>query len=182
MMNKQFWCHLCQRQFRTSSAFYQHGKRLSHLKRAMKISSSRCTTITNGKITSSIQRNKTITTSIPLVHRSTTTSDLPLQIEGPNPNQILIRKHRHEENDLVRLSYTCERCACRCWSIRNMRRHIRLHADVRPYSCNLCQLKFKSYSNLMKHWKTSRHQQKNGMDEKNWTVDQQALEEQSKFR
>lgn len=182
MMNKQFWCHLCQRQFRTSSAFYQHGKRLSHLKRAMKISSSRCTTITNGKITSSIQRNKTITTSVPVVHRSTTTIALPPQIEGPNPNQILIRKHRHEENDLVRLSYTCERCACRCWSIRNMRRHIRLHANVRPYSCNLCQLKFKSYSNLMKHWKTSRHQQKNGMDEKNWTVDQQALEEQSKFR
>jgi hypothetical protein len=63
-----------------------------------------------------------------------------------------------------------------------MRRHIRLHADVRPYTCNICQLKFKSHSNLMKHSKTSRHQQKNETNKKNWTIDQQALEEQSKFK
>jgi hypothetical protein len=63
-----------------------------------------------------------------------------------------------------------------------MRRHIRLHADVRPYTCNICQLKFKSYSNLVKHFKTSRHQQKNDNKDKNWTIDTQAIEEQSKFR
>jgi hypothetical protein len=61
-----------------------------------------------------------------------------------------------------------------------MRRHIRLHADVRPYTCNICQLKFKSYSNLTKHFKTSRHQQKKDDKEKNWTIDTQALEEQSR--
>ena len=150
----------------------------------MKISTSRCTTITNGKITSSIQRNKSLSTSIPLIHRSTTTAPpppAPSEIDINNPNQILIRKHRHEENDSIKFSYTCSRCTCRCWSIRNMRRHIRLHADVRPYICNLCQLKFKSYSNLMKHWKTSRHQQKNETNEKNWSIDRQALEEQSKL-
>src|SRR5690242_12163760 len=78
-------------------------------------------------------------------------------------------------------SYTCDLCACRCWSIRNMRRHIRLHADVRPYTCNICQLKFKSHSNLLKHFKTSRHQQKKETNEKNWTIDTQALEEQSRL-
>ena len=145
----------------------------------MKISSSRCTTITNGKITSSIQRNKSLSTPISLVHLPTATSFVP-QNESTMENQILIRKHRHEEKNLIKSSYTCGLCACRCWSIRNMRRHIRLHADVRPYTCNICQLKFKSYSNLMKHRKTSRHQQKNETNEKNWTIDRQALEEQSK--
>jgi hypothetical protein len=160
---------------------YQHGKRLAHLKRAMKISSSRCTTITNGKITSSIQRNKSLSTPISLVHLPSSSSLLLPQNESTIQNRIIIRKHRHEEKNSIKLSYTCDLCTCRCWSIRNMRRHIRLHADVRPYTCNICQLKFKSYSNLMKHLKTSRHQQSKETNEKNWTIDTQALEEQSKF-
>lgn len=142
----------------------------------MKISSSRCTTITNGKVTSSIQRNKSFSTPISLVHLLPNPSSLLPPSETTIPNQIIIRKHRHEDKN----SYTCELCTCRCWSIRNMRRHIRLHANVRPYMCNMCQLKFKSYSNLMKHLKTSRHQQKKETNEKNWTIDTQALEEQSK--
>ena len=40
-------------------------------------------------------------------------------------------------------------------------------------------MKFKSYANLFKHFKTSRHQANEG-DEKQWTVDTEALEEQSK--
>jgi hypothetical protein len=63
-----------------------------------------------------------------------------------------------------------------------MRRHIRLHADVRPYTCNICQLKFKSCGNIMKHLKTSRHQLKKENNEKNWTIDTQALVEQSMFK
>ena len=66
--------------------------------------------------------------------------------------------------------------------MRNMRRHIRLHAYVRPYTCNLCQLKFKLYSNLMKHFKTNRHLCKNDTNERTWTVDMQAYEEQSKTK
>ncbi len=143
----------------------------------MKISSSRCTTITNGKVTSSIQRNKSFSTPISLVHLPNPSSLLLPSNENTVQNQIIVRKHRHENKN----SYTCELCTCRCWSIRNMRRHIRLHADVRPYMCNMCQLKFKSYSNLMKHLKTSRHQQNKETDEKNWTIDTEALEEQSKF-
>lgn len=146
----------------------------------MKISSSRCTTITNGKITSSIQRTKTINTPISIVHNPTSSSQSqPVQSTVKNP--ITIRKTEHKENNSIKISYTCDLCSCRCWSIRNIRRHIRLHADVRPYTCNKCQLKFKSYSNLMKHLKTSRHQDKNENNEKYWTIDTQALEEQSKF-
>jgi hypothetical protein len=143
----------------------------------MKISSSRCTTITNGKITSSIQRNKSFSKPISIIHLPTPPSLLP-EMESTPKTQIIIRRNRYENE---KFSYTCDLCACRCWSLRNMRRHIRLHADVRPYICNICQLKFKSYSNLMKHLKTSRHQEKKETNEKNWTIDTQALEEQSEF-
>ncbi|CAF3689115.1 unnamed protein product [Rotaria sordida] len=183
--SNQLWCNLCQRKFCSLSALYQHGKRLSHLKRAMKISSSRCTTITNGKITSCIQRNKPSSTPISIIRIPSppppplpSSSVLP-QIESITKNQIIIRKNRHEHDNSI--SYTCNLCSCRCWSIRNIRRHIRLHADVRPYTCNICQLKFKSYSNLMKHFKTNRHQQNKEINEKNWTIDTQALEEQNKL-
>lgn len=33
----------------------------------------------------------------------------------------------------------------------------------------------------MKHFKTNRHQQNKDNDEKNWTIDTEALEEQSEF-
>ncbi|CAF4437394.1 unnamed protein product, partial [Adineta steineri] len=78
--SNQLWCNICQRQFRSTSALYQHGKRLSHLKRAMKISSSRCTTITNGKITSCIQRSKPLYTPIPIIR-------IP---SPPNPSSSLL--------------------------------------------------------------------------------------------
>ncbi|UJR33105.1 hypothetical protein I4U23_020562 [Adineta vaga] len=175
----QFRCNLCQRQFRSSSALYQHGKRLSHLKRAMKISSSRCTTITNGKITSSIQRCKPLSLPLPIIPISSPSqpSSSLLQTDLTSNEQIVIHRNQHKEKNTT--SYTCTLCGCRCWSIRNMRRHVRLHADVRPYICNICQMKFKSYSNLMKHLKTSRHQQNKDNNKKNWTIDTQALDEQN---
>ncbi|CAF0938197.1 unnamed protein product [Adineta ricciae] len=178
----QFRCNVCERQFRSSSALYQHGKRLSHLKRAMKISSTRCTTITNGKITSSIQRRKPLSrTSIPIIHMPSPPppSSSAVQTEHISADQIIIRRKQSKEKNTT--SYTCDLCACRCWSIRNMRRHVRLHTDARPYICNICQMKFKSYSNMMKHFKTSRHQQNQEDKKKNWTIDKQALEEQNKL-
>ncbi|CAF0745249.1 unnamed protein product [Rotaria sp. Silwood1] len=176
--SNQFWCNLCQRKFCSSSALYQHGKRLSHLKRAMKMSSARCTTITNGKITSCVQKSKPLSIPISMTRVPSPPPAVP-QTESITKDQIIIRKHRHDQDNSI--SYTCNLCGCRCWSIRNIRRHIRLHADVRPYTCNICQLKFKSYSNLMKHLKTNRHQQNKDTNEKNWTIDTQALEEQNKL-
>jgi hypothetical protein len=66
----------------------------------MRISSSRCTTITNGKITSSVQRSKPASTPISLVPIPPA---LPLPpIESTIKNQIIIRKHRHEETNSIR--------------------------------------------------------------------------------
>jgi B-cell CLL/lymphoma 6 member B protein len=76
-------------------------------------------------------------------------------------------------------SYTCDRCGCRCWSIRNINRHVRLHADARPFHCDPCRIKFKSYNNLVKHFKTSRHQSNNQASNVHWSIDSGARDEQS---
>ncbi|CAM2705869.1 unnamed protein product [Rotaria socialis] len=141
----QFWCNLCQRKFCSSSALYQHGKRLSHLKRAMKISSSRCTTITNGKITSSVQRNKPLVTPIPIIRVPSPTPVAIPQIETVANDQITI---------LIRV--VCVIAGVGLYAI---------YADT----------------NLMKHFKTNRHQQNKETDQKNWTIDSAALEEQNKL-
>jgi hypothetical protein len=65
----------------------------------MKISSSRCTTITNGKITSSIQRNKSLTTPISIIRIP---SPSPPQIQSTIKDQIIIRKNRNIENNSIR--------------------------------------------------------------------------------
>ena len=162
----------------------------------MRISSSRCTTITNGRITSSVQRPKSSSAPIS-IGRLPSPSPSPACSSSQNAltvnNEIIIRRTRHSDDPSIRYrpdstlcvgpfrssSYTCDLCSCRCWSIRNIHRHVRLHADVRPFTCDLCQLKFKSYGNLMKHFKTSRHQLKKENNERNWSIDAQAMNEQS---
>ena len=91
---------MCQRQFRSRSAFYQHGKRLSHLKRAMKMCSSRCTTITNGKITSSIHRSGTLH----VVHHPSPLPDLQVEQDqiSSDKDRIVIHKKRQENDQTTR--------------------------------------------------------------------------------
>jgi hypothetical protein len=69
----------------------------------MKISSSRCTTITNGIITSSVQRSKSLSKPISIIRNpSPPPSSLFPQIESTTKDQIIIRKHRHEEKNSIR--------------------------------------------------------------------------------
>ncbi len=70
----------------------------------MKISSSRCTTITNGIITSSVQRSKSLSKPISIIRNPSPPppSSLYPQIESTTKDQIIIRKHRHEEKNSIR--------------------------------------------------------------------------------
>ncbi|CAF1604597.1 unnamed protein product [Didymodactylos carnosus] len=81
--------------------------------------------------------------------------------------------------------YTCTLCEFKCFSMRNMRRHIRLHTTFRPYLCTPCKLSFKSYGNFSKHLKTLYHNQNMNSENKttiNWDyVDTKALEKQGEL-
>ncbi|TSK28167.1 Transcription factor HIVEP3 [Bagarius yarrelli] len=46
--------------------------------------------------------------------------------------------------------YVCEECGIRCKKPSMLRKHIKLHTDVRPYICQHCNFAFKTKGNLFK--------------------------------
>ncbi|XP_014672111.1 PREDICTED: zinc finger E-box-binding homeobox 1-like, partial [Priapulus caudatus] len=56
--------------------------------------------------------------------------------------------------------YVCEECGIRCRKPSMLRKHIRTHTDIRPYSCKHCDFKFKTKGNLTKHMKSKAHHKK----------------------
>uniref|UniRef100_A0A5S6Q3N8 C2H2-type domain-containing protein n=1 Tax=Trichuris muris TaxID=70415 RepID=A0A5S6Q3N8_TRIMR len=53
--------------------------------------------------------------------------------------------------------YVCDRCGIRCKKPSMLKKHLRCHLDVRPYSCRQCAFSFKTKGNLTKHLKSKSH-------------------------
>ncbi|XP_064488114.1 uncharacterized protein LOC135400263 [Ornithodoros turicata] len=56
--------------------------------------------------------------------------------------------------------YVCEECGIRCKKPSMLKKHIRTHTDLRPYSCRHCSFAFKTKGNLTKHMKSKAHHKK----------------------
>ncbi|XP_031784113.1 uncharacterized protein LOC103316989 isoform X4 [Nasonia vitripennis] len=56
--------------------------------------------------------------------------------------------------------YVCEECGIRCKKPSMLKKHIRTHTDVRPYTCKYCAFSFKTKGNLTKHMKSKTHYKK----------------------
>uniref|UniRef100_A0A182TDB2 Uncharacterized protein n=1 Tax=Anopheles melas TaxID=34690 RepID=A0A182TDB2_9DIPT len=56
--------------------------------------------------------------------------------------------------------YVCNECGIRCKKPSMLKKHIRTHTDVRPYSCQYCSFHFKTKGNLTKHMKSKSHYKK----------------------
>uniref|UniRef100_A0AAY4A9E5 Transcription factor HIVEP3 n=1 Tax=Denticeps clupeoides TaxID=299321 RepID=A0AAY4A9E5_9TELE len=56
--------------------------------------------------------------------------------------------------------YICGECGIRCKKPSMLKKHIRTHTDVRPYSCKHCNFAFKTKGNLTKHMKSKAHGKK----------------------
>ena len=56
--------------------------------------------------------------------------------------------------------YVCEECGIRCKKPSMLKKHIRTHTDLRPYSCRHCAFAFKTKGNLTKHMKSKAHHKK----------------------
>lgn len=54
----------------------------------------------------------------------------------------------------------CEECGIRCKKPSMLKKHIRTHTDLRPYSCRHCAFAFKTKGNLTKHMKSKAHHKK----------------------
>ncbi|XP_039279578.1 uncharacterized protein LOC111053115 [Nilaparvata lugens] len=53
--------------------------------------------------------------------------------------------------------YVCEICGIRCKKPSMLKKHIRTHTDVRPFTCKHCNFSFKTKGNLTKHMKSKAH-------------------------
>ncbi|KAL1123580.1 hypothetical protein AAG570_002656 [Ranatra chinensis] len=56
--------------------------------------------------------------------------------------------------------YVCEECGIRCKKPSMLKKHIRTHTNLRPYSCKHCAFSFKTKGNLTKHMKSKAHYKK----------------------
>ncbi|CAL8143862.1 unnamed protein product [Orchesella dallaii] len=56
--------------------------------------------------------------------------------------------------------YVCEACGIRCKKPSMLRKHLKTHTDLRPYTCKLCNFSFKTKGNLTKHQKSKSHHKK----------------------
>ncbi|GBP39997.1 Zinc finger protein 40 [Eumeta japonica] len=56
--------------------------------------------------------------------------------------------------------YVCSECGIRCKKPSMLKKHIRTHTDVRPYTCTHCSFSFKTKGNLTKHMKSKAHYKK----------------------
>uniref|UniRef100_A0A336MQ52 CSON003470 protein n=1 Tax=Culicoides sonorensis TaxID=179676 RepID=A0A336MQ52_CULSO len=56
--------------------------------------------------------------------------------------------------------YVCSECGIRCKKPSMLKKHIRTHTDVRPYTCTNCNFSFKTKGNLTKHMKSKAHYKK----------------------
>merc|ERR1719193_673411 len=56
--------------------------------------------------------------------------------------------------------YICDSCGIRCKKPSMLKKHIRTHTNVRPYTCKYCNFSFKTKGNLTKHMKSKAHSKK----------------------
>ncbi|KAK9505474.1 hypothetical protein O3M35_009523 [Rhynocoris fuscipes] len=87
--------------------------------------------------------------------------------DGGNPKRIKVCEGGFESNeDYIyvrgrgRGRYVCEECGIRCKKPSMLKKHIRTHTDLRPYTCKHCAFSFKTKGNLTKHMKSKAHYKK----------------------
>ncbi|XP_055686045.1 uncharacterized protein LOC129791733 isoform X2 [Lutzomyia longipalpis] len=56
--------------------------------------------------------------------------------------------------------YVCHTCGIRCRKPSMLKKHIRTHTNIRPYTCQYCAFSFKTKGNLTKHMKSKSHAKK----------------------
>jgi hypothetical protein len=82
--------------------------------------------------------------------------------------------------------YECIECGIRTKKPSMLKKHIRSHANLRPYICKQCNISFKTKGNLVKHMKTKAHVKKMNKNDLNnmitiENIDSNALKRQEEI-
>uniref|UniRef100_A0A0N5AB99 C2H2-type domain-containing protein n=1 Tax=Syphacia muris TaxID=451379 RepID=A0A0N5AB99_9BILA len=56
--------------------------------------------------------------------------------------------------------YVCDRCGIRCKKPSMLKKHLKSHTDIRPFTCAHCNFSFKTKGNLTKHLQSKAHRRK----------------------
>jgi len=90
-----------------------------------------------------------------------TAANLPI---ATTTSQLVGGYESHEDYTYIRGRgrgrYVCSECGIRCKKPSMLKKHIRTHTDVRPYTCKPCQFSFKTKGNLTKHMQSKTHYKK----------------------
>lgn len=80
---------------------------------------------------------------------------------GPGESSFGVGGVPMEEGEYVRGRgrgrFVCDQCGIRCKKPSMLKKHIRTHSNVRPYTCSHCNFSFKTKGNLTKHMKSKAH-------------------------
>ncbi|XP_071441634.1 uncharacterized protein shn [Hetaerina americana] len=116
-----------------------------------------------------------------------TTTDAEAQSQPPARVKIFAGGFESNEEYIYvrgrgRGRYVCEECGIRCKKPSMLKKHIRTHTDVRPFTCRHCCFSFKTKGNLTKHMKSKAHFKKcveMGIVPVPTTVDESHIDEES---
>lgn len=84
--------------------------------------------------------------------------------QNAQQTQTMVGFENNEEYTYIRGrgrgKYICQECGIRCKKPSMLKKHIRTHTDLRPYTCSYCEFSFKTKGNLTKHMKSKAHYKK----------------------
>ncbi|KAG5677237.1 hypothetical protein PVAND_007011 [Polypedilum vanderplanki] len=87
-------------------------------------------------------------------------NNMAVSSTNPHPPNV-IGFESNEEYTYIRGrgrgKYICQECGIRCKKPSMLKKHIRTHTDLRPYTCSYCEFSFKTKGNLTKHMKSKAH-------------------------
>ncbi|XP_030368832.1 uncharacterized protein LOC115619944 isoform X2 [Scaptodrosophila lebanonensis] len=82
-------------------------------------------------------------------------------VDGAGAQLLVGGYESHEDYTYIRGRgrgrYVCSECGIRCKKPSMLKKHIRTHTDVRPFTCSHCNFSFKTKGNLTKHMQSKTH-------------------------
>ncbi|KAL7297092.1 hypothetical protein TKK_0009516 [Trichogramma kaykai] len=77
--------------------------------------------------------------------------------EEPPSKRLKINKENQSFQAICEGKLKCEKCGIRCKKPSMMKKHLKTHTNLRPFSCKQCCFSFKTKGNLTKHEKSKTH-------------------------